>query len=272
MIAYACKNKNSDVRLKSSSGGVFSLLAEQFIDEGGIVIGAAFDGIKLKHIAIDKKEDIYKLRGSKYVQSEVDYLTMKTNKKILFSGTPCQMPINKENNFLVDVVCHGTPRKEIFNEYCKELKIKNINFRDKKNGWENYKVTIESENGKYSQCFWDNVYMRAFIKNLILTEKCFNCIFKNKTNADITLGDFWGIKELYPEFYDNKGISLVIVRTYKGELMFEKIKDRMEYIKIDLEKAIKYNPCICKSSIPHPKKAEFDNLKGNIVERMNKFV
>ena len=99
MKVYAAKNKDLNIRLNSSSGGIFTLLAEQMIDEGGIVIGAAFEGLDVKHIAVSQKEDLSKLRGSKYVESTVDYSLLKTNRKILFSGTPCQIPINKKVEF-----------------------------------------------------------------------------------------------------------------------------------------------------------------------------
>lgn len=270
MKCYACKNKDNTIRLNSSSGGVFTALAEQIIDEGGTVIGAAFNGLDVAHIAITEKKDIHRLRGSKYVQSAIDYSLIPDNRKVLFSGTPCQMP-NKDI-LKVEVVCHGTPQREIFKQYCEELGVEEINFRNKDNGWNNYEVVIKTKNGIIRQKFWDNIYMMAFIKNLILNDKCFKCPFKEKSNADITLGDFWGIQNEYPEFADNVGVSIVIIRTPRGEEYFNKIKDKLGYIEVDLDKAIKWNPCITKSSIPHPKLDEFKNTNGNIIERMNKFI
>lgn len=272
MKCYACKNKDNNIRLNSSSGGVFTLFAEHIIDLGGTVIGATMDNLDVRHIAINKKEDIYKLRGSKYVQSVVDYELLKNKKPLLFSGTPCQIPKLDDNDLAIEVVCHGTPKRDIFEQYCKELNIKSINFRNKQRGWTNYDVVIETDKEIITQNFWENVYMKAFIKNLILNDKCFNCQFKSKSNADITLGDFWGIQNEYPEFADNIGVSIVIIRTDKGQEYFDKIKDKIDYIEVDLDKAIKWNSCIVKSSVPHPQLEEFKNTEGNIIERMSKFV
>ena len=209
---------------------------------------ASWEGLEVKHIAIDNKDDLYKLRGSKYVKSKVCYSLLNTDRLVLFSGTPCQMPISKDNLLLVDVVCHGTPKTEVFNEYCKKYGIKKINFRDKTNGWLNYQVVTETEKETKKENFYENDYMNMFLSNKHLNESCYNCKFKNfKSNSDIQIGDFWGIQNEYPDFFDNKGISLVMVKTPKGEGYFERIKPHMDYIEVDIEKAIKYNPCIVKS-------------------------
>ena len=243
MKVYAVKNKDKKIVLESSSGGVFTAFAEQIIKEGGNVIGASWDGLDVKHISIDKIEDIGLLRGSKYVESEVDY--SKLGKKTLFSGTPCQMPRNKDNYYLIDVVCHGTPKKEEFKKYCEKNKIKEINFRDKKNGWYNYNVT--TNNG--SQPYMDNEFMQDFISNKNLCKRCYNCQFKNfKSNSDIQIGDFWGIGNEYPEFADNKGVSAVFIKTEKGAKLFDKIKDKIDYIEIEADKVIKYNPSLIESA------------------------
>ena len=244
MKAYACKNKNEKIRLQSSSGGIFSLLAEQMLNEGGKVIGASFDGLELKHIAIDNINDLHKLRGSKYLRSKVDYSLLTD--KVLFSGTPCQMPINKHDYLLVDIVCHGTPKTEIFKEYCEKNNVKRINFRDKTKGWTNYQVCINDE---IREDFRNNEYMQMFLSDKYLNDSCYNCQFKNfKSTSDIQLGDFWGIGNEYPEFADNKGVSIVIVKTEKGEQYFNKIKPYMDYIEVDINRAIKYNPSIIKAS------------------------
>jgi coenzyme F420-reducing hydrogenase beta subunit len=270
MIAYAVKNKDTNIRKQSSSGGVFTLLAEDMIEQGGVVIGASFEGIDLKHIKVDTKEELHKLRGSKYTESTVDYHELRDDRPTLFSGTPCQIPANAD--LKVEVVCHGTPKREIFEQYCREKEITKINFRDKTNGWNNYNVVIESNEQATTMPFIQNEYMRAFIYNLILNDKCYNCQFKNRSNADITLGDFWGIQNEYPEFADDIGVSVVIIRTDKGKQAFDRIKDKVEYIEVDINKAIKYNPSINTSSKPHPRKEEFDKSTGTIEERVRNVI
>jgi coenzyme F420-reducing hydrogenase beta subunit len=244
MKVYAAKNKNDNIRFNSSSGGVFTAFAEAIIEDGGIVIGASWDGLDVKHIAVDNIDDLAKLRGSKYVQSEVDYSLLDTDKTVLFSGTPCQMPKNKDNYYLIDIICHGTPTKESFKEYCDKNGITKITFRDKTNGWCNYNVTTNKGTEPYIQ----NEFMQDFIYNKNLCNKCYNCPFKNfKSNSDIQIGDFWGVSNEYSDFADNKGISAVFVKTDKGEKLFNKIKDKIDYIEIEKEKVIKYNPSLIES-------------------------
>lgn len=153
-VFYGSKNKDNEIRLKSSSGGIFFSIAEYVISNGGMVFGAAFDNnMALEHIEVENVEGIYKLMGSKYLQSNIKntYVRaeqyLKDNKIVLFTGTPCQISGLKtflqkdyENLYLVDVVCHGVPSPKVFREYMKELnainksKIKDIHFRDKRLG------------------------------------------------------------------------------------------------------------------------------------------
>ncbi|MCK4258769.1 MAG: Coenzyme F420 hydrogenase/dehydrogenase, beta subunit C-terminal domain [Halanaerobiales bacterium] len=243
MKIYACKNKDKDVVLKSSSGGIFTALAEQVIDEGGEVIGAAYNGLDVIHKVADNKEDLKELRKSKYVKSTIDYNIMSKDRLTLFSGTPCKMMFNRDNLILVDFICHGTPTKASFKRYCSENGIKQIDFRDKSRGWTNFEVNI---NGK-KEDFQDNKFMQDFLNNRNLTKPCYNCQFKNfKSNSDIMLGDFWGVGNEYPEFADNKGISVVFLKTTKGEQLFNKIKEKVDYIEVELDKVVKYNPSLLK--------------------------
>lgn len=245
MKTYAVKNKDNEIRLKSSSGGVFTALAESIIDMGGIVIGAGWNGLNVEHIAIDDKDDLSKLRGSKYVVSDVDYNLIHTDRPLLFSGTPCQIPKLKDNQYTVDVICHGTPTKESFKAYCDKESITQINFRDKQNGWIKYNITTN----KGTEHFLKNQFMRDFIENKNLQKKCYNCQFKNfKSQSDIMIGDFWGVQLEYPDFFDDKGISVVFIKTEKGQYLFDLIKDKIDYIEVDIEKVIKHNPSIINSA------------------------
>ena len=252
MKVYAAKNKDDAIRLKSSSGGLFSLLAEEIIRNKGIVVGAVWNDLDVKHVAIDDMQELHALRKSKYVKSTVDTsLYNFTDKEVLFSGTPCQMPSKKKDNYTyLSVVCHGTPTKQSFQEYCEKTNIKYMNFRNKETGWTNFHVTYELHNGEIiSQPFQENEFMQDFLNNRNLTKMCYNCPFKEfKDNSDIMLGDFWGVGDEYPDFADNQGISVVFIKTEKGEQLFDKIKEKIEYIEVDVNKVIKYNPSIIKSA------------------------
>jgi len=243
IIAFALKNKDTEIRKNSSSGGVFSILADEVIRKGGTVYGASFDeSWCVRHSRIDRVEDLYRLRGSKYVQSVIGetYRKVKedvcSGKLVLFSGTPCQVAGLKNylrknyNNLLtVDFVCHGIPNPRIWTDYLQEIKasnqidsICNINFRAKKRGWLkfcfllSYKKNpslsnvndelyfIEEEGGK-------NSYMKPFLKNYTIRPSCHNCHFRcGKSSADYTIADYWGIDKIFPDFFDDLGISMLL--------------------------------------------------------------
>ena len=270
--AYACMNKNETVRVESSSGGVFSLVAEQIIDEGGVVFGAAFDrDFSVKHICIQSKEEIYKLRGSKYLQSNVSdtykeaKVFLEQRRLVLFSGTPCQisglkayLQADYDNLIVLDLVCHGVPSQKAFNRYLDQLQRccdaaiteqTKIKFRDKFSGWYGYSVSVKfDESNIYYKKHTQDLFMRAFLNNLCLRPSCYNCHSKSlNRQSDITLADFWGVKEQLPEMFDNKGTSLVLVNSEKGRKIFEEIKDKMIVSKVDFDKAVKRNTAAYKS-------------------------
>lgn len=245
---YAVKNKDDIKRKESSSGGVFVELAEYIIEHGGIVFGATYKANnEVEHIGIQRKEDIKRLQGSKYVQSNLnncykeikDFL--KKGKLVLFTGVPCQIQglksfLNKnyENLICVDVICHGVPSPKIFEKYILELekennsKIKNIDFRYKQESWKNYKVRINFKNGKQTiEDFSKNIYMRGFLRNIYLRKSCYQCMAKAlKNESDITIGDYWGIQNIDSKFDDDKGCSAILINTIKGNKIFEQIKNK----------------------------------------------
>ena len=226
MKTYAAKNKNLEIRLDSSSGGIFTALAEVIISEGGNIVSV---DLNIEHRRIDKLEYIHLLRGSKYTKCKTNYSLI--DKDTMFVGTPCQMPKNAK--LKVDVICHGTPTRESYENYiAKHGKFK---FRDKSKGW--ISSTAKNE------------FMSDFLNDKNLCDKCYNCKFKNfNSSSDIQIGDFWGIQNEYPEFFDNYGVSVVIIKTPKGEEYFNKIKDKIDYIEVDLDKVIKYNPSLVQSA------------------------
>lgn len=273
--AYAAYNPKDSIRKESSSGGIFYLIAEKVIRDGGVVFGAKFDSDwSVIHSHTDNIDGIRLFQKSKYVQSKIDssYRFVKeflTNgRTVLFSGTPCQIAglrkfLKKDYGnqlILVDTACHGVPSPMIWKsflkefterEHCKVEDITNINFRDKRHGWETYGMSIRFK-GKSSEKEWyssvkDNLYMQGFLKNLYLRPSCYLCPTKcGKAHSDITLADFWGIRNNYPDLYSEQGVSLVLSNTAKGEALLN-ILD-IKKCEVDIENALNGNPAIKKSS------------------------
>lgn len=261
--AYAAYNKNEKIRLKSSSGGIFTLIAEDILKKNGTVYGAAFDeNFEVKHIRITNITELEKLRGSKYVQSNCNGIysqckrDLDSGMNVLFSGTPCQIEALKcylkksyDNLFCIDIICHGVPSRLVWRKYLQyrvnfaKSKIEQIAFRLKNEGWKQYAVQFVFANGTaYCQNLHKDIFMRGFLKNLYLRPSCYACKFKTKERiSDITLADFWGINNIYPDIDDDKGISLVIVHSIKGSNLFEKLKTNMFCIEVNIDNAIKYN-------------------------------
>ena len=277
--AYACINNNMEVRLASSSGGIFTLIAEKILEEGGVVFGAGYDeNFNVHHVAVESKEQLSLLRGAKYVQSTIgdayvqakDYLD--EGRYVLFTGTPCQIDgllhyLNRkyEKLYTQDLVCHGAPSPLVWRRYiqCREeeasASMSRIFLRYKKYSWKAYFVQFEfSNNTEYEQIFSKDLFMKGFLANLYLRPSCYNCHSKTlKRNSDITLADFWGINRIYPEFDDDKGTSLVFVNSEKGSCLFEKIIPELMYKRVDILAAVKANPSAYKSVAMHPKRKSF---------------
>lgn len=267
-IAYACRNKNEQVRETSSSGGVFTLLCEEVIKKSGVVFGAAFDeNFDVKHIYAETLEACKKLKGSKYVQSEIGNVYkqvrefLNDGRLVLFSGTQCQIKglnlflgNNYDNLVTSEVICHGVPSPKIFKLYRDIIKnrynsqIKDIRFRDKALGWNKFSYVIEFEDNEiYSKTLHDDIYMKGFLNDLYLRPSCYECRAKKfSSNSDISLADYWGVERKHLEFNDDKGTSLVLVNTKKGQDIFEKISCNMKVIRTDIGYAIKNNQCIVK--------------------------
>lgn len=267
LATYAARSKDDQIRKESSSGGVFTILAEKIISSGGVVYGASFnDKWNVVHSEATKTEELAKFRGSKYLQSLTGdtyskikaYLT--SARQVLYSGTPCQILglksfLGKEydNLITVDFVCHGVPSPMIWQEYLKGTakEIKKISFRDKTYGWKEYHVDISSKKSQISETFQQNKYMQVFLHNLCLRPSCYSCSFKSgRSGSDITLGDFWGIEHIDPAVDDDKGTSLVLVNTAKGKDLFDDLN--LDYKSESYEEAVKYNPSITDSVLTPP--------------------
>lgn len=241
-----------EIRAISSSGGVFTLLAEEVLSRGGYVCGAAFrEDWSVHHIIIDNKEDLAKLRGSKYVQSDTEKCyseirkLLKGGKYVLFSGTPCQVAGlytflgNKvyDTLYTVDIFCHGAPSPGVWIKYLNDSyspdKISNINFRDKSAiGWSCSHVTITDINGKKTV---SNDYTKWFHQSVILRPSCENCRYsKLPRPADISLGDWWGIGQVAPQLNDGQGLSNVLLNSAKGQELYSIVADRGVFSKLEL--------------------------------------
>lgn len=280
-IAYACYNKDENIRLNSSSGGIFSLLAEKMIDRGGVVFGAVFnDNFEVEHKYIETKENIELLRGSKYVQSKIgtSYRQVKdfleSGREVLFSGTPCQIAglknylVKAYSNLLtVDLICHGVPSPYVWQKYIKfrenkaGSEISKITFRNKKMGWKQYSVSfLFKNNTEYNKIYSNDLYMTAFLKNISLRPSCYNCRFKTlNRQSDITLADFWGVQNIFPEIDDDKGVSLIFINSQSGEKIYSEILDNIVYKEVDILDAVKYNSAAIKSPLPHINREKFIN-------------
>lgn len=272
--AYSACNMSDSVRLSSSSGGVFTILAEYVISRGGVVFGAVFDeNWDVVHAFAESIPELDKFRGAKYVQSYVGNSYQKAKafledgRDVLFSGTPCQIGglkayLGKEYENLIcqDMICHGVPAPGIWRKYLKELEGKagaparTVSFRCKMRGWKNYVMSIVFKNGKaYQKIPVLDPYMRAFLSDLSLRPSCFECKHKGiSRQADITLADFWGIEQVQPQMDDNKGTSLILIHSEKGKNLLRVMEGKAIVQTINLDEAIRHNPSAIKSaSMPH---------------------
>ena len=277
---YAAINKDEDVRLKSSSGGIFYLLAEKTIAEGGVVFGARFD--EQWQVVIDYAETMESVKafmGSKYVQARMEtaYLDAKRflieGRKVLFSGTPCQIAglhhfLRKpyDNLLTVDIICHGTPSPKVWGMYLDEVvtagrkAINDVQFRNKRNGWKAFNFTMEYNKDEQSVSLCShhqkNNFMRAFLRDIILRPSCYQCQAKSgRSHSDITIADFWGINTEMPEMDDDKGTGLVLLNTDKGQTALDWSKTTHKETTADV--AVSHNPAYFQSVAAHPKRAEF---------------
>lgn len=277
--AYGCYSKNNDIRKQSSSGGIFSLLAHQVLNVGGVVFGARYDNdFNVIHDYIEDINELYKLRGSKYLQSiigenfKIAKEFLEQGRLVLFSGTPCQIDglikfLGKEykNLITVDIICHGVPSKKVWNSYREYMNIKgdisSVNFRDKSIGWQEYGIKIEYKNKPmFNQLAKDNLYIIGFVNDFYLRPSCYDCKSKGINRlSDITLGDFWGIDNILPELNDQKGTSIVLIQSKKGENLFNQIKQNIIFKETEINDVIKYNKSIIESAVKNEKRDKFFN-------------
>lgn len=249
---YACWAKDKKKRFSGSSGGIFGLLADDVISENGVVYGAAFSSdFKYVYQTSTEDVDIEQLKKSKYVESYMGnvFVKVKQNlidgKKVLYCGSSCQIDglknyLNKDYDNLVtcDFLCHGVPSAGFYEKYINNLEdkygsINSISFRSKYYGWKAYCIKADFKNKKYVKNRFSDPYLRTFFENIMIREACFSCKRLNESNADITIGDYWKVKNT-PQIVDtNEGISLVSIHTNKGMKAFNHVSDSIEAYMLD---------------------------------------
>lgn len=285
---YACYNKDKDVRLSSSSGAVFSSLAEYVFNRNGVVYGVAMseDCYSAEFIAVSDRSGLIKLRGSKYLQAKVGdtfkkvKVELQAGKIVLFTGTGCQVNGLKkflgkdyDNLICMDVICHGVPSPTLWREYVQYQekksggKLKEINFRCKNESWTDFsmKEVLEDIPECSVKRFYiskdKDSYMQMFLRDYCLRPSCYECAAKKEKLSDLTVADFWGIKEVAPEMNDGLGTSLVLIRTKKGQEIFNYISCKMKLKEVTYEAGVKGNPAEYKSCArPLQRDTFFDDM------------
>lgn len=266
---------NDKLRPLGSSGGVFPALAEHFIDNGGVVFGAAFEPScrKLSHQKVENKKDLIKLYKSKYVQSDTKetYKEVKEcleqGKNVLYCGCPCQVDalktfLGKDYDTLltVDILCHGAPSPYAYNKFLDEVskgrEVVAVDFRDKTPGWGTL-IRVDFSDGTLHHDLYNGNYFRAFLSGIAMRESCYTCPYSQENRpGDITIGDFWGVADFKENWNDKKGTSIVLVNNKKGEKEIKNIKKSISRIeKVPYEKTIeickKYNGALLFPTRPH---------------------
>lgn len=259
-LVYAAYNRDDEIRKRSTSGGIFSILANFVLQQKGIVFAVRFDkDWRVIHTSFESISELDAFRGSKYVQSEIFNTyqlvksELKNNRWALFVGTPCQVAglksyLRKDYDKLLtcDFICMGISSPVIWSEYLdvywKRNLIKNICFKDKCKSWHKWNMLIEDNHGKHTCVGMDNPFFNCYLTHLIFRPSCFHCRFRHLRHvSDFTIADCWGIDKVYPEFDDDKGCTTLMLQNEKAELTFNILKDNIQINRYSRSDVIKYN-------------------------------
>jgi len=291
---FAGVNNDVEALKKSTSGGAFYSIAESVLSMGGVVYGCAYtEHLRAKHVRVDNIENLVRLQGSKYVQSEIGntYLDVKkdleSKRIVLFSGTPCQiaglygfLDGDYDDLITIDIICHGVSSQLFFDKYIKwyekkhNIVVNNYDFRSKENkGWSLSGIVIGDKKGKEIKrkiYYFSEFYYFYFLKGTIYRSSCYTCKYTNTHRlGDITLGDCWGIESLNTNLSIKNGCSLIILNSDKGINLLKKTD--IELIEIPFEKVISYNRQLVEPSIkPQNRKSiidRFSDLDGKDIDR-----
>lgn len=269
---FAALNNDMEVRLDSTSGGVFSVAASAIMDRGGYVGGAVYmPDFSVKHIITNEREKIPALRSSKYLESRFEDIfpqakkILDSGKELFITGTPCQIAAlysylgkDYDNLFTADFICLGVPSPKVFQSYIRQRekaagsKVKLVKFKDKSFGWHNFALRLEFENGKrYCESRGNDPFFIGYLQYKNFSRpSCYDCRFKGRQSADITLGDFWGIEKIAPEMDQDKGTSLLMLNTPKGEQLFNYMRDALSVRELKAEAIADGNQAWKKSIAP----------------------
>ena len=280
---YGYTSDSRDIE-RSSSGGIFITIARYYQTKGYFICGASFtEDYLVKHVIIPPHENIEKLQGSKYSQSDMTNIyasiekLLKNSEKVLFSGLPCQVEALKtylkteyENLISIDLLCYGVQSPKVWKYYLDEhhqgRNITSINMRSKAFGWKKYSMEIEyADGGKYLNNKNDDPYLLCYSKGLFVRPSCYSCRFKGfPRRSDLTLGDFWEINEMYPKVNSSKGVSIIIPNGENGKKIIQDIRDRIVYEAIDMKRLEEMNIQYLKPCDINPgRKNFFDGIKRN---------
>ncbi len=289
--AYALVNKNKAILMNSTSGGAFSALAESILCDGGVVYGCTMTPeFQVCHIRVEAQSEISKLRGSKYVQSDMGDVfnrideDLRSGSKVLFTGTPCQVAglygflgKNYDNLLTADIICHGVGSQAYFDKYIKWIKIKKvglerIEFRNKKFvGWScGGLFTVKGQDIPFYN--HEHYYYSYFLSGEIYRKSCYSCSYANMTRVgDITLGDFWGAEGINFGFDISEGCSLVIANTNKGEKNIVHLGSLVKMKSVDVAKAVKNNEQLSRPSASKESRQErlqeYNTLSGMEIQK-----
>lgn len=267
--AYAVLLKDIEQRKKSSSGGAFYAIASFVLDNKGVVVGATMDNDHLvQHIAIDSRDELFRLRGSKYVQSSLDGVFSIVKQALLddrwcyFVGTGCQVAglkafLRKSYDKLItsDLVCHGVPSQKLFDLHIAYLeekyqdRIVNYQFRNNRL-WGGCEICNFANHKPIMNPSYElSPYLYSFMYAMTYRYSCYDCKFACiPRQGDITLADYWGVKEFFPQIDTIHGVSLVLVNTDQGKKVWENVKGSYEYYQSTVEDGAKFNGNLVKKS------------------------
>lgn len=260
--AYAAKSTDDELRLVSSSGGVFTELSKSVISMDGVVYGVAMraDFRTCSFQRIEQLDGLAPLRGSKYIQADACGVyekverDLKDGRNVLFSGTPCQA--NGLRDYLngdyprllvVDCICHGVPSAKLWTANIEDVehrcggKTKSVSFRNKAVGWRQFGIKMRVGLYDVFETVDHSSYLQLFLQNYCLRPSCYECKAKIRRLSDITIADFWGIESILPDMNDDIGLSLIIVRTNTGATALRDASNRLVTRDVDYNDAVRYN-------------------------------
>lgn len=275
--AYAAYLKDERTRLLSSSGGIFTPLAQDLLKFGGYVCGAIYDAnLDVRHIIIEEASDLSLLRGSKYRQSDLSAVyapirqIIEAERPLLFVGTPCQTAAIRawcgDDDYLLTaaLACHGVPSPLLFSKYIDEIEKKRghkaiqVDFKHKGQGWRRAQTRVYFGGGMtFDDLNSESLFMRAFLGNLCLRLSCHDCRAKEGAYADLLIADYWGIEKILPGFSDDKGVSVVLPLSGKGHAALEGIGGQLELRETTFEDTWRYNPAIVRSAPYNSRRPDF---------------